>query len=472
MKKRMKMDKITIHFEGKRDAIAPLTWAQRRTWRGSRHKYRPFVHIQPVPPGKSLHEVSNAAKWALEEFESLRTIFPLDANGDPYQKVEKAGSAEIFKITTEEPTESDIQSTIHHLKGDRFDIATEFGALFAIVTCADVPTHLICLISHLAVDDQGCRALGVALDGYFSGECDRSSPPLMQPVDRAQLEQSTKWQERSARSLEYWKSVLEKLPQDGGRSAVIDSYALRAAISVTSTKYALSASSVYLAAVSVVAGALIGRSKSSFMLPASNRLSEEERSFVGELVQFAPGVLESLDMPFEAIVKDAWKASLTGYRSSRYDEQALQLMLTDLDEGSEYKKAFDLSFNDMRNSTEGETFCGAMDEIRDLAKRTKIQLRERVYQGGSRFLSFALRGNGNEILSISVHDSYFLEFPVQHILLAIEALVVGVAMGDAEPLNHPMRFARAYLMSRNATVRPFCGSWSWSATAYQSRYGW
>ncbi|MEU0173852.1 condensation domain-containing protein [Streptomyces massasporeus] len=439
---------MTIRFEGERDAIAPLTWAQRRTWRGSRLKYRPFVHVQPVPPGKSLHEVSNAVKWVLEEFESLRTVFPLGADGDPYQKVEKVGSLEIFKIPAgESSVEADIQSAIGHLKRERFDVTTEFGALFAVVTRVDVPTHLVCLVSHLAVDDHGCKALGVALEGHFSGECDRTSAPSMQPVDRAQLEQSPKWQEQSARSLGYWKSVLETLPQGGGRSAVMDSCALRAAVSVISKKCARSTSAVYVAAMSVVAGALIGRCKSSFLLPASNRLTPEERSFVGELVQFAPGVLESLNMPFQVIVNDAWKASLKGYRYSRYDEQALHMMLTDLDEGRECKRAFDFAFNDMRKSTEGEVYCGTVESIHDLAKQTKIELREHVYQGGARFLSFALRGDGNEILSVAVHDSYFPEFPVRRILLAIEALVLGAAAGDSEPLESPMQFTRAYLAS-------------------------
>lgn len=439
------MEKVTIRFEGNRGAIAPLTWAQRRTWRGSRLKYRSYVHAQSVPPGKSIEEVGNAARWAFEEFESLRTVFPVGADGNPYQKVEKVGSAEILKIPTGEPAETDIQDAIHRLKWERFDIATEFGALFAIATRADVPTHLICLVSHLAVDGQGFKALGAALGGYLSGERDRPSVPRLQPVDRAQLERSTRWQEKSARSLEHWKSVLEKLPHDGDRSAVMDSCALRAAVSVISKKYVTSTSAIYLAAVSVVTGALIGRSKASFLLPASNRLNQEERSFVGELVQFAPGLLESLDMPFEAVTLDAWKASLKGYRASCYDEQALQSMITDLDEGRECKRAFDLSFNDTRNSTEGETYRGATDEIRDLTKQTNIESREYAYQGGSRFLSFALRSAGNDILSITVHDSYFPEFPTRQILLAIEALVVGVAVGDAEPLNHPLRFTKAWL---------------------------
>lgn len=451
--KEAKVDKITIHFQGERGAIAPLTWAQQRTWRGSHLKYRSFVYVQSVPPGKSISEVGNAVKWALEEFETLRTVFPLGADGQPCQKVEKNGSVDIFTIPAEESTiESDLQSAIRRLKHERFDVTAEFGALFAIVTCADAPTHLICLVSHLAVDGHGCRQLGAALSSYFSGGHGRPSAPRMHPVDRAQLEQSTKWQEKSARSLGYWKSVLEKLPQDGARSAVMDSYALRAAVSVIAKKYAKTTSVVYLAAISVVAGALIGRATCSFLLPSANRLNLEERSFVGELVQFAPGILESLDMPFEAIVNEAYKESIKGYRFSRYDEQALQSMLADLDEGREGKRAFDLSFNDTRSSTEEEICDGTTEKIRDFTRQTKIELREQVYQGGSRFLSFGLRDDGSQIISIAVHDSYFPETPVRRILLAIEALAVGVAVGDAEPLNNPMRFARAYLTSKDTTA--------------------
>ncbi|MFI1507508.1 condensation domain-containing protein [Streptomyces sp. NPDC020597] len=443
------MEKIRVHFEGKRGAIAPLTWAQRRTWRGSHFKHRPFVCVHPVPSGKSLSDVIETVRWALEEFESLRTTFPVGADGDPFQKIEETGSTEILVIPTEESMiEADIRSVIHRLKGERFDVTAELGALFAVMTCADAPVRLMCLVSHLGVDGHGCQALRVALGNRLSGERDGPSAPSMQPVDRARLEQSPKWQEKSARSLEYWKSVLERLPQDEGRSAVMDSRALRGAVSVISKKYAKSVSVVYLAAVSVVAGALIGRDKSSFTLPASNRLTQEERSYVGELVQFAPGVLESLDLSFEAIVDDAWKASVKGYRFSRYDEQALQQMLVDLDEGSEYKRDFDFSFNDMRNSTQGESYGGAVGRIRNLVKETKIEPRDHVYQGGTRFLSVALRGDINEVLSIAVHDSYFPDVPVQRILLAIEALLVGVAVGDPEPLDFPLRFARRCLTSR------------------------
>lgn len=447
------MDKMTIHFEGDRDAIAPLTWAQQRTWRGSHLKYRSFVHVQAVPSGRGVREVGNAVKWAFEEFEALRTLFPLGVDGQPCQKVKRIGSADVFIISAGESTvESDVQSAIRRLKEERFDVTAEFGALFAIVTCADAPTHLICLVSHLAIDGHGCRELGAALGAYFSGEYGRPPVPRMHPVDRAQLEQSTKWQEKSARSLDYWKSVLEKLPQEGARSAVMDSYAMRAAVSVISKNYSTSTSVVYLAAISVVSGALIGRETSSFLLPSPNRLNSEERSFIGELVQFAPGVLESLGMPFEVIVNDAWKESIKGYRFSRYDERALQLMLTDLDEGKECKRAFDLSFNDTRNSAEGEIYDGTAEKIQDFVKQTKIELREHVYQGGSRFLSFGLRDDGSQMLSVAVHDSYFPDFPIQRILLAVEALTVGVALGDTEPLQNPMRFARAYLASGNTTA--------------------
>jgi len=413
------------------------------------------VYAQKLPPGKTLSEVAATIKWAYEEFESLRTIFPLSADGEPYQKVDKVGSVKIPIIKAEGSTvDVSIQDAISLFKRERFDTEVEFGVLFAVVVCADVPSHLICRSSHLAVDAHGCRALSAALDGHLSGEHDRPSAPPMQPIERAHLEQSEKGQQKSARALEYWREVLEKFPQDDttGRSTAMVSPALGAAVSVISKKYGVSTSAVYLAAVSVIAGTLIGRNKCSFLLAASNRFSAEERAFVGELVQNAPGILDSLDMPFNAILPGAWQASVRGYRFSHYDEQALQQLLDDLDENSEHKRVFDFAFNDMRSSRKGEDHKELTDDLRDAVKLTQVEQRENLYEGPGRFLSVALRED-NRTISLVVHDLYFPEFPAHRILLAIEALMVGAAMEDAEPLEHPMRFTRNYLARTVSTSR-------------------
>ncbi|MET9080801.1 condensation domain-containing protein [Streptomyces sp. NPDC004237] len=440
------MDKITIGFEGERDAIASLTWAQWRTWQGSRLKYRSFVYVQPLPQGKTLREVCDAVKWAYEEFESLRTIFPSGADGEPYQEVSKKGSADILIVKSEESTvEADVESTMRQFRGERIDTTTEFGAVFAVVTSGGDPTHLICAASHLAVDAHGLMALRRALDAYFSGEHVESSTPQLQPIERARLEQSEKGQQKSARALAYWREVLEKFPRDGetSRSAVMDSSALKAAAHIISKNHRVSTSAVYLASAAIIAGVLIGRSKISFLLPSSNRWTPEEQSFVGELVQFSPGLLESLGGTFGDIVRDASQASIRGYMSSHYDERALARMLQDLDEARESRRAFDFTFNDLRGSTKPEDHSVPAGDLRDAQGQTKFETREQLYRGQGRFLSVAL--DGTEAISIVVHGSHFEEISARRILLAIEDLVVGVAMGDVEPLERPMDFAKNYL---------------------------
>ncbi|MFG3021701.1 condensation domain-containing protein [Streptomyces sp. NPDC048254] len=446
------MDKITIGFEGERDAIAPLTWAQWRTWQGSRLKYRSFVYVQPLPQGKTLREVGDAVKWAYEEFESLRTIFPADADGEPYQRVSKKGLVDILIVKSEESAiETDIESITRQFRGERFDTTTDFGAVFAVVTSADDPTHLICAASHLAVDAHGLMALRRALDVYFSGEHVEPFTSQLQPIERARLEQSEKGQQKSARALAYWREVLERFPRDGetSRSAVMNSSALKAAAYVISKNHRVSTSAVYLASVAIIAGTLIGRSRISFLLPSSNRWTPEEQSFVGELVQFSPGVMESLGGAFGDVVRDASQASIRGYMSSHYDERALAGMLQDMDESRESRRAFDFTFNDLRGSTEPEDYSGLAGNLRDAMGQTQFEIREQLYRGQGRFLSVALDGAG--AISIVIHDSHFEEMSARRILLAIEDLVVGVAMGEAEPIECPMDFAKNYLERSGVT---------------------
>jgi hypothetical protein len=442
------MDEITVTIEGKRDATAILTWAQRRTWRGSRRKYRPFVQILTLSPGKTVQEVRDAVKWAYEEFESLRTVFPVGADGSPYQKVGKTGSVKILIIDEQDSNaESGTRIAIQQLTQERFDVTSEFGVMFAMVTCTGATTQLIFAASHLAVDAHGCGALKGALDRRLSGNHSPSSKPPLQPIERALEEQTEKLQQKSTMALQYWREVLEKFPRGdaGGRAVAMDSPALRTAVSIISKTYRVTTSAAYLAAVSVVAGALIGRSTCSFVLPAANRATPEERSFVGELVQFAPGILESLEKSFGDIVRDAGRASFKGYMFSQYDEQALLEMLQDLDEGGENKRAFDFSFNDMRSSMKLENNRGA-GNLRDAMKQTRITLEEAPFQRPGRFMSASLMDEDEtHIISISVHSSYFPTISAQRVSLAVEALAVELAAGDTATFEHPMRFAREYL---------------------------
>jgi len=440
------VNEIQIQFKGDRDATGPLTWPQRRTWRGSRFKYR-LVGIQPLPQGRTLQEVCDAITWAYGAFEALRTTYPSGPDGEPYQKVKMSGSAGIRLVEGREPTlEADIQAAVDAFKRERHDIETEIGVVFALMISTGVPTHLICLGSHLALDAYGYQVLRGALNDHLSGKPHVAPTSSMQPIERALTEQLPLGQEQNVQALRYWRTILEKLPTEttAHQAATMTSPALRTAASYIAMRHRASASSVCLAAVAVVAGALTKRSICSFKTMVSNRFTPEERSLVGELVQFAPGIIDSLDDSFEVIVRDTWQATLNGYKFGHYDEQALLKMIDDMNERDEEELLFDIAFNDTR-STGWENPRGYSRNLQEMTGQTVVEPRAHHYQGPSRYISVALWNLGKEDLSVNVHRGRFPGVDVQRIPLAIEALLVGVATGEPEQTKHPLSFISEYL---------------------------
>ncbi|MDH6492278.1 condensation domain-containing protein [Streptomyces sp. SAI-127] len=442
------MRKVPITLEGHRDASAPLTWPQRRTWRGSRLKHR-LCRVIPLPAGVTLDQVRGALQWAYQEFEALRTTFPTDADGVPCQKVEARGEIDISVLESgEDCVEADVDAVAQVFRRELHDPAVDPPVLFAVVVVGERPAYLVTAASHLALDALGFRVLRNALNDYLLlGAWKRPKGSSLQPIDRARYEQSPTGQEKNSVALAYWQKVLAACPHrdELSRAATMDSPAVRAAVAVLAKQRKVSTSIVYLAAVAVITGALTRRSAASFRAAASNRRDARERYCVGELVQFMPGLIEELDAPFTEIIKGAWEASIRGFRFSHYDEEALQEIFRELD-GVE----LDFAYNDSRSAGQDSPVENSGDDL-NCMDATRIEPVRGAFRTDSRFLSVIVRdGAGKEgaVLGVVVHDAYFLEIRVEQVLLALEALIVGAARGEAEPAEHPLRFTRAFLGER------------------------
>jgi hypothetical protein len=442
--------KITISLEGLRDASAPLTWPQRRTWRGSRLKLR-LSRVMPLAEGVTLDKVCDALKWAYQEFEALRTTFPTGENGAPCQKVEARGEIDISILeSSEKCLEGDVDAVVQEVRRELHDPAVDPPVLFTVMTVGERPVHLVTAASHLALDALGFRVLRDALNDYLLlGEWKRLKGPVLQPIDRARYEQSPTGQERNSGALAYWQKVLAACPHrdELSRAATMDSPAIRMAAAILARRRRVTTSSVYLAAVAVATGALTRRTTASFRAAASNRRDARERYCVGELVQYMPGLVEGLEAPFTDIIKGAWEASIRGYRFSHYDEEALQEILRELD-GVE----LDFAYNDSRSSGQ-DVATEDLDDDLDRADATRIEPVQGAFRADSRFLTAVLRdraGKRGPELGVIVHDAYFLDIPVERVLLALEALIVGAARGELGPTECPLQFTEAFLEERTA----------------------
>jgi len=300
--------RLPINVEGRRSASGAVPWVQRRTWRGARLKDR-LCRVQPVPSGSGVDDVCAAIKWAYEEFESLRTTFPIGENGELYQRVEAHSSADILLVESNAASiETDIDDSVHSFMSDRHDPATDLPVIFAIVTVADTPTHIITAASHLALDVLGFVALGSYLSEYLAnGRPSHPAGSSLQSIEQARFEQSASGKVKSRVALGYWKEMLEKCPIEDelNRSAVMDSPGRTARrlddLQELWRRYTL----CFRAGAAVVAGALIRRETCSLVRRPSRSLGRHRNRIAqGLLPELQPLLLGSCSGRLEAAPAD------------------------------------------------------------------------------------------------------------------------------------------------------------------------
>ncbi|MFI5883477.1 condensation domain-containing protein [Streptomyces sp. NPDC051554] len=450
-------------FSGDRTVEAPLTWAQRETWRGIRFK-RLIPVRQVVPEGRTLDDVTRALSWALTTFEGLRTHHPLDREGHPRQVIERAGTLELLVAESSPDTESaDIDSLMAHLTDRPYDPTAELPLRCALLTLDGAPRHLLMAASHLSLDRHGYLVVRDAIDGYLRSAFREDSvlrkeqaTPRLQPADRARRERSPAGEKHSRASLAHWRRMLETCAVDESpRSrAVMRSPAVWRASAILAERYRVTTSAVLLAATAVLAGVLSSRTACVFTAPAANRIQPEDLAYAGDLVQHAIGAVDGLDGTFAEVCNNAWAAAVEAYLHSQYDPLQLDALRRELDDEYGQRVNANFSFNDMRDQRAARAPVPAgsasANDFRELRRLTSFHGRGPFYTGNSRLFSVLVSDGAGDVVPDGHHNVPEIALYVDNVcpgpvrvdelLLAVEELVVGTAVEDKVVAASPWNF--------------------------------
>ncbi|MFD0969297.1 non-ribosomal peptide synthetase [Plantactinospora endophytica] len=202
----------------------PLSFAQRRLW----FLHRLEENTSPYNMPLALDLTGPVSRVALEaaladvvaRHESLRTVFPEDADG-PYQHVldvEAARPALALEVTTDEALPDRIAEASRH----RFDLASELPLVARLFQVAPNRHTLLILMHHIAADGWSVPLLARDLATAYAARRQDTAPE--QPPLPVQYADYTLWQhavlgdERqpgspAAAQLDYWRTALAGLPE-------------------------------------------------------------------------------------------------------------------------------------------------------------------------------------------------------------------------------------------------------------------
>ncbi|MFC4123090.1 condensation domain-containing protein [Nonomuraea zeae] len=429
----------TVAFSGDREGVAALTWGQRLMWRavhlmGDSQSFLNCPWVLPVYGRRDLATVLGALRVLLERHESLRTTFAATPDG-PVQRVARGGE---LAVTVVEAGEDRALPAADRIAGELartvFDHGHDLPLRCTVVTKDGRPRALAFSFSHLAVDFQALGLISAEWRGLLRG--DELPPPGWQPLDQAELEREESFQARSSRSIRYWRSVLEEVPlevfdhppgeaEDPRFIEVgMESVALAVAAERLAARWAVSTTSVLLAACAVVLAGVSGRSRAVMQLVHSNRRDPRTRGMVGTVGQDGLFVLDVSPGDFAATCLNAHRNALAAYRNAHYDPFEMQAMREEVGRRRGREPDLDAFFNDRRAAIGWPALPRSAD-LAALTERTRTYVTDAW--PGVRFKVFFTVGTATDTgaLSLIVDTAYLRRDTARAMLLGVEELLVG-----------------------------------------------
>lgn len=322
------IDSLTAAITGRRQGEAILTWGQHYIWRdtieplGVNDCQENGLLRFPIGPATSIDQLVGVVEAAVNQFESLRSLYPRSAGGGPLrQQIIASGSMEV-RLYQLDPLFSQQPCNVlaADFRAERFIPGKHLPIRAAILIDAlSRPLELLLAVSHLALDGHGATVLidfidELLLSGIPPDIVDNSPWAVgIQPIEQVEYERSKLAILQSEKSLGYWRTELARFPK-------IDTQALNNVTGspywrawVKSDQYAATCLHIArqlkvlpmaacVAAIGSVLAHLRGTADASIMLVCANRITPGSQNSVMNFARAVPISLSVADKSFYELV--------------------------------------------------------------------------------------------------------------------------------------------------------------------------
>jgi hypothetical protein len=436
-----------VRFTGLAGALAPMTWSQFGMWGGIK-KFRPYdayLNVSfrvAVPAGRSLDDVLSVIRDVVVRHDALRTRYFDAPDGTGMQEVAGDGAAEVLlehdpADGTGEWSEAALDEALRRLADHSFDFDVEPPVRFGVVHEARQPIWVLAVVSHMSIDGLARNRLAEEFAARLAGDQRYGAgQPVLTPVARARQENGPDGDRLNQRSLRRWQRFVEradlanfttKLP--GGceprwvRTSMF-SPALGAAFDVVADRNRVTSPAVFVALSATAVSVLSGRGTSALRCMISNRFTDAEKRYIGNLSQACAFDVQVGDADFDEVVRRAMAASVRGYSMGRYRVEEMERIV---DSGR-----FDAMHNDFRDtaaSVRPERLLSE-PEIRTLRSRTTVGAPQSLRYYDDKFHVEVRNGGDGPAPAVMIDRCYLPFTDSREILLAMESFALAVLSDD------------------------------------------
>ncbi|SFO40004.1 Condensation domain-containing protein [Actinomadura madurae] len=471
----------SCRFSGAGAAIGPATCGQKGLWLDIAAKDHRTAFFNPskeveVPAGLSVGDLLASLRTLVVRHQSLRTVLYRDGDGALTQEVRADGAIDVPLVEIGDDAAALWDAVADHRRDVErrpFDLAADLPLRPAVFLSGGKPVAVLLCTAHTAADGTGVGNLAADYGRLLAARTggDGALPPARQPLEQALYERSARGRRRLSKALRHWRTVLETAPRtmfptepDGPpryHAGTLYSRAVGPALNAAARRYAVSGSTVLLAATAAALGRHTGMPRCPVQLISANRFADAEVNAVACMIQGTPAVID-LDRPrFRDVVEDAWEAAIRALRHGVYDRDRLPGIIASAQRRRGV--ALDLScfFNDMRARTEPDAAPAAATDaaaLAEAARDTRFRVEDAVEQ--EKFALYAENASTYEdetdelveLVRLTVHaDARFVDpGELRALLSGIENLLVQAAcrevrmdeIGEVTGIAPPVRTGR------------------------------
>jgi hypothetical protein len=312
--------------------------------------------------------MAETLRFIMSRHQSLRTRLVFDADGDPQQRVFESGEIAMEVVDAADADPVTVANEIRaRYESNDFDYADEWPVRMAAICRDGVPTHLVAVYNHLAVDAHSLLAL---VDDVLARDPETGAAPgpvtATQPLAQAAQQQTPAAQRQTDGALRHWSRVLrtvtperfdERDHEENPRFWGLAYYSKAADLAMRSVAARLGTdtSPVLLAAFGVAMASTVGRNPVVLQIAVSNRFRPGFTGAVCPIAQASPCLLDVADITFDQAVARAYRAAMATYLNSYYDptQRAALVEAINVERGTDIDAQ--VYFNDRRAEARDQT---------------------------------------------------------------------------------------------------------------------
>jgi hypothetical protein len=339
-------DRVLVDFAGHEAGIGELSWGQRDIWLAMARQgdWMPLGGTRPVEQGTTVQQVADELRYLMTRFPVLRTRLRPGADGRAVQELFGSGEIALELFDAEDHADAyDGPQTVAaaveaQYRCTAFNFADHWPVRMALVRNHGVPTHLVAIICHLALDSVGAQVM------LREVEARQSAPTTgMQPLEQARWQRSPAGERQNTAALRYWENLMRQIPPRriplrripapaGPRRprrwcAEFASPALRLAMRAIAQRTAADSSTVLLALYSVALARITGVNPVVTRPLVGNRFRAGLADVVCSAVQGGICALDIADVTVDQAVRRAQRATMAAYKHAYYDPERLQELI-------------------------------------------------------------------------------------------------------------------------------------------------